>query len=105
MSRPIDERLPHDIYITLNTQLSQSRLNSLFTNNGWDSRMCSWNEYEITSDYAELIIASESPVLISGGISRNPDSIDKIIAILDDAGIAYDFDVYDEHNNLLRSKT
>ena len=66
--------------------------------------MCSWTEFEVTTDYAELVIASESPMLISGGIDRDPESIDKIIAILDDAGIAYEFDAYDEHDVLLRSK-
>ena len=104
MLRPIDEHLPHDIFMTLDTKLSRFKVNALFTKHGWASRMCSWTEHEITSDYAELVIASESPMLISGGIDRDPRSIDKIVSILDDACIAYEFDVYDEHDSLLRSE-
>lgn len=104
MPRRIDELLPHYIYMTLDTPLSRAKVNSLFTKRGWSSRMCSWTEHEITSSYAELVIASESPMLINGGVDRDPRSIDKIIAILDDAGISSKFDVYDEHDTLLRSQ-
>lgn len=104
MPHPIDERLPHDIYMTLETPLSCAAVNALFAKRGWSSSMCSWTEYEVTSSYAELIITPGSPMLISGGIDRDPHSVDLILAILDDAGIAYDFDVYDEHDVLLRSK-
>ena len=78
----MDECLPHDIYITLDTQCSRSGINALFTKCGWASRMCSWTEYEITSDFAELVIASESPLLMSGGIDRDPSSVDKILSRL-----------------------
>ncbi len=104
MPRPMDDHLPFDLYITLETQLSRARVNALFTKQGWDSRMCSWTEYEIQIDYAELVIASESPMLVSGGVDRDPASIDKIIAILDAAEITYEFEVYDEHNVMIRSK-
>lgn len=104
MPKPIDERLPHDIYMTLDTRLPSSKINALFSRAGWSSRMCSWTEHEITSDFAELVIASEAPVLISGGIDRAPESVDKIHSILDAANVNYSFDVYDENDCLLRSK-
>ena len=102
MPKPIDERL-HDLYLTLDTRLSGNRINALFSESGWSSRMCAWTEYEITSEFAELVIASESPVLISGGINRDPDSLDRILSILDHAGVAYRFEIYDENDCLIRS--
>ncbi len=104
MPRPTDDPLPYDIYMTLDTKLSSSKINSLFTKAGWSSRMCSWTEHEVTSKFAELVIASEAPVLISGGVDRDPQSVDKILSILETAGISYDFDVYDENDCLLRSR-
>lgn len=104
MPPPIDDRLPNDIYMTLETQLSCAQVNALFSKRGWESRMCSWTEHEITTDFAELVIASESPMLIHGGVDSDPASVDKVLAVLDDAEIAYSFEVYDEYSALLRSK-
>lgn len=104
MSNPMDERLAHDIYLTLDTNLSCSKITGLFASAGWSSRMCSWTEHEITSDFAELIIASERPILISGGIDRVPESVDKILSILDAASLNYSYEVYDENDSLLRSR-
>lgn len=104
MPRPTDERLPYDIYMTLDTKLSSSKINSLFVKAGWSSSMCSWTEHEITSDGSELIIASESPVLISGGVARDSESVDQILSVLDAAGVTYSFEVYDENDSILRSK-
>lgn len=104
MPHPMDERLPHDIHMTVETRLSCSKINALFSKSGWLSRMCSWTEHEITSDFAELVIASEGPVLISGRIDRAPESVDRILSILDAANVNYSFDVYDENGCPLRSK-
>ena len=97
--------LPYSIYMTLNTQWSLAKINALFTKQGWSSRMCSWTEHEITSAFAELVIASKSPVLISGSVDQNPDSINKITAVLDAAEIDYSFDVFDEDDSLLASRS
>jgi len=75
----------------------------MFSKAGWSSRMCSWSEHEITSDFAELVIASEAPVQINGGIDRAPESVDKILLILDAANVNYSFAVYDENDCPLRS--
>lgn len=100
----MDVPLPHDIYMTLDTESSCSKINSLFMKAGWSSRKCSWTDYAITSDFAELVIESSVPLLINGGLDRAPESVDKILSILDAAGVSYSFEVYDEDCGLLRSK-
>ncbi|MCA9037566.1 MAG: hypothetical protein KDA91_20670 [Planctomycetaceae bacterium] len=90
--------------MTLSTESLASKVNQLFLNHGWSSRMCSWTEYEVRSDFAELVIASERPVLISGGVDRQLESVNRIVEILQSSGLQCSFDVYDEHQNCVRSQ-
>ncbi|MCA9131304.1 MAG: hypothetical protein KDB22_29670 [Planctomycetales bacterium] len=66
--------------------------------------MCSWTEHEITSDYAELAIASQSPLLISGSVGRAPASVDKLLSALDAAGVNYKCQLFDENGCVIRLK-
>lgn len=98
MTQSVDDALPHSIYMTLATSLSCAQVVKLFVAKGWSWRMCSWTEYEIESDYAELIIVPELPILVSGGIARGAESITKIMQILTDAGIEAEYEAFDEHD-------
>lgn len=99
-----DAELPHDIYMSLHTDMKLSRIASLFASRGWDSRMCSWTEYELTTDGSELVLMPAQTTLLSGGISSDHRAVERIFAILDSAGIEYSYEIYDENKAILQSK-
>lgn len=94
----------HSVYMTLRTTRSAMKIVKLFKARGWSWRNCAWDEYEITAEnIAELVIASKNPILISGGVAPYPDAITHIEAILETAGIDFEYDLYDENDQLIRS--
>ena len=99
-----DPELPHDIYMSLHTDMKLARIASLFAARGWESRMCSWTEYELTIDGSELVLVPASTTLLSGGISRDHRALAHIFTILDSAGIKYSYEIYDENDTVLQSK-
>ena len=97
--------LPNSIYMTLRTTLSPMRIVKLFTSQGWSWRHCAWDEYEITFDnIAELVVASQDLILISGGVATDSNAIEQIEKILDGGGVDFDFELYDRNNTTIRSR-
>ena len=105
MTPQVEDDLPHDIYMSLTTGYSRYDVVKLFTSRGWASRQCAWTEYEITSDFAELVIASENPILLSGSVSRDSNAVPSIAKILNDARIEFEFEVYDENHRMIASRS
>ena len=99
------DNLTCDLHMTLGAGNSATRILKLFTSQGWTWRNCSWDEYEINAqNIAELIITSSDPILISGGVARNPNAIELIETILDNGKIDFEFDLFDEAGKLIRSR-
>ena len=55
-----------NFFSALHTCLSREQVAGLYGALGWQVRKCSWVDYEITSDWAELVIEAESPILMHG---------------------------------------
>lgn len=105
MRQPSDDILPHSVYMTLRTRKSASQVVRLFTSHGWSWRNCAWDEYEIASEgIAELVITSTNPILVSGGVARTPNAMSQIEAILDNSNVDFEFDLFDEHDQIVRSR-
>lgn len=54
---------------------------------GWEVRKCSWFDYEISSDWAELTIEAESPIFMDGGVADLATHAEELVAPLRQAGI------------------
>jgi hypothetical protein len=106
MLAPHVEYLPHYIYMSLWTEMTRAEIASLFSASCWSSRKCSWTDYEVRSeDNAELVIESENPMLVHGPIDSASEMVPVIRKILDDAGISYSFEAYNERDEIVASLT
>ena len=102
MPDSLNDYLPHHIYMSLWTDKSCADVASLFAAAGWSSRKCSWTDYEVEMrDKAESVIESKNPVLVHGPLDSALEMVPRIRKILDDAGIVYAFEAYDERDEIL----
>jgi len=67
--------------------------------------MCSWTEYEIQSEDVDLTLIPSSPPLLSGGVLNSSATVDRILSVLNAAGLAYSYEVFDENDSICRSGT
>ncbi|WP_417384554.1 hypothetical protein [Gimesia sp.] len=68
-------------------------------------RKCTWTDYEIDSDYAELIIEGDETILMHGAIADFDSNASSVVAILEENGIGYSIEHYDQAGNLLKILT
>lgn len=106
MPETLDDYLPHHIYMLLWADLTRAEIAAVFSSFGWSSRKCSWTDYEVElTDKAALVIESENPVLVHGPLDTVSEMVPVIRKILDDFGIPYSFDAYDERDEIVTSVT
>lgn len=67
----------------------RQQIAELYREAGWRVRKCSWTDYEIESDWAELILEGESPVLLHGSVSDLPSRAEELLAPLRINGVAF----------------
>ena len=91
-----------NFYSALETSLPRERVAELFRSLGFIVRKCSWVDYEIRSDWAELVIEAEGPILMHGPIANIAVNVEKVLARLREAGIEYFGECYDENRELLQ---
>jgi len=99
MVRP---QLEYHLSCALHTGLSQEQIAELYRPLGWRVRKCSWDEYEILCEWAELIISDAGCVLMHGQLSDAPANADHVLRPLRDAGVGYEAEFYDEDHELLQ---
>jgi hypothetical protein len=90
------------VCVALYTDLRRDQIAELYRTFGWRVRKCSWVDYEVTSDWIELVIQSERPILVSGVVVESLADADGILAPLRDAEIGYDAEFYTEQQELLQ---
>ncbi len=91
-----------NFFSSLNTRLSRKQIANLYKSLGWQVRKCSWTDYEVRSDWAELIIESESPILIHGPVANLPTRIEDLVAPLRNADVSFNAECYGpEPDNVL----
>ena len=91
-----------NFYSALETSLSRERIAELFRSLGFAVRKCSWVDYEIRSDWAELVIEAEGPILMHGSIANAAVNVERVLARLRAAGIEHFGECYDENGELLQ---
>jgi hypothetical protein len=83
-----------NFYSSIDTALSRKEIAELYGAIGWRVRKCSWVDYEVVCDWAELIIESESPILMHGSVADLRNRIDELMAPLRAAHAAYSVECY-----------
>jgi hypothetical protein len=93
---------------SLHTTLSRSQVAELYGALGWEVRKCSWVDYEVISDWAELVIEAESPILMHGPVADLLSRVEELVAPLRAAGIEFTAECYGperEHELLLEIRS
>jgi hypothetical protein len=83
-----------NFYSTLDTHLSRKQVAELYARNGWRARKCTWVDYEITCDWADLVIESELPILLHGSVADLLNNVERIVAPLRASGITFKAECY-----------
>ena len=91
-----------NFFASLHTHMSRQWVSQLFTPLGWRVRNCSFTGYEVRSSWAELVIDAESPILLHGSVADVQENAERILALLQAAGVAYDAESYDASGELMR---
>jgi hypothetical protein len=83
-----------NFFSALDTQLSPEQVARLYGALGWRVRKCSWVDFEVISDWAELVIEDTSPVLMHGPVADLPARAEELVAPLRAAGISFTAECY-----------
>jgi len=89
---------------TLDTTLSREQVASLYGALGWQVRNCSWADFEVISDWAELVIEATGPILMHGSVADVLNRAEELVSPLRAAGVAFTAECYgpDPDRALLR---
>jgi hypothetical protein len=83
-----------NFFCTVHTPKSREDVAGLFAALGWQIRKCSWRDYEVVCAWAELVIESESPILIHGSVAEILDRVEELVAPLRRALIGFAAECY-----------
>jgi hypothetical protein len=83
-----------NFFILLHTPLSREKVAGLYEALGWQVRKCSWVDYEVISDWAELVIEAEGPILMHGSVADLPSRAEELVAPLRAAGVSFTAECY-----------
>lgn len=83
-----------NFFSSLQTSLSKKQVARLYEALGWRVRKCSWVDYEVVSDWAELVIEAGSPILMHGLVADLPDRVEELVSPLRTAGISFTAECY-----------
>ena len=85
----------------LQTSKSPEHVAHLFEAEGWSVRKCSWTDYQLSSDWAELYLESGSPMLLHGPLDDPLLRIEAVLSPLRAGGVAFKAEFYDDSNELI----
>jgi hypothetical protein len=90
-----------NFYGTIDTTLTRSELAAFFAAEGWSVRMCSWTDYELTCEVAELILEGENPMLLHGLVAEVLHNAQGVADVLRKAGALFSLECYAADRTLL----
>lgn len=83
-----------NFFSSLDTTLSKRHIARLYGALGWQVRKCTWVDYEVTSDWAELVIESERPILMHGSVADLLARAEELVAPLRVAKVSFSAECY-----------
>lgn len=90
-----------NFFSSLHTVLSREDVAGIYSALGWQIRKCSWTDYEISNNWAELLIAGESPILMHGTVANLPARAEELVAPLRSASLSFTAECYGPNGELL----
>jgi hypothetical protein len=90
-----------NLFGALRTELARRDIANLFVKAGWSMRNSAWDDYELTSTFAELILEADAPILLHGSVEEIETNALAIASILEDAGIEFVLECHDTSGVLL----
>lgn len=89
-----------NFHAALRGKESPQQIARLYGAAGWSVRVSGWNEFEVTSEVAELVIEG-TPVIVHGTVLRPLDNVDRVVAPLAERGIEHFCECYAPDGTLL----
>jgi hypothetical protein len=83
-----------NFYSALDTTLSREQVAELYGDLAWRVRKCSWVDYVVISDWAELVIEAERPILMHGPVAELPARAEELAAPLRAIGVSFTAECY-----------
>ena len=83
-----------NFFSALDTGLTPEQVAGLYGALGWRVRKCSWVDYEVISDWAELVIDDTTPVLMHGPVADLPARAEELVSPLRAAGVSFTAECY-----------
>lgn len=81
--------------------LTKAEVVALFQRAGWKVRKCSWTDYEVTCEWAELVIEADNPVLVHGLVANPQENVPRIAGLFDASGASYSAEWYNDSGTLV----
>ncbi len=91
-----------NLYGSFRGRVSKAQIAAFFEADGWSVRKCSWTDFEVTSQFAELVIEGNDPILLHGPVADISCNVDRIAGVLAKSGQPYSLECYDDGNTLLK---
>lgn len=83
-----------NFFSSLHTALSREQVAGLYGALGWQIRKCSFEDYEVISDWAELVIESERPIIMHGPVAGLQSRAEELVVPLRAAGVSFTAECY-----------
>lgn len=83
-----------NFFSSLHTALSREQVAELYGTLGWQVRKCSWDDYEVVTDWAELVVESEATILMHGPVAGLLARAEELVAPLRAAGVEFTAECY-----------
>jgi hypothetical protein len=90
-----------NFYSSVRTDLRPEAIARLFAPPVWSVRKSSWTDFEVVSDFAEVVIESSKPVLVHGPVADVTVNSMRVVEPLAAAGLSGTFECYDESGALI----
>jgi len=92
-----------NFYSSLHTSMSRREVAGLFGAAGWEIREPDdWDHLEVHSPWAELVIESASPILMHGPVADVESNAERVLLVLELAGVAFTAECYGPGGDLLQ---
>jgi hypothetical protein len=88
-----------NVYGIIDSSLSKEEITKKFSAHGWRISKASWFDWEITNDFAELILEGNEQLLIHGPVS--PDYFNTLAEKMKEIELSFSLELYDENQNLV----
>jgi hypothetical protein len=84
-----------NFFSTIGAGFDRPQIADLYRKAGWRVRKCGWTDFKLESDWAEIILEGESPVLLHGSVSDLPSRAEELLAPLTANGVTFATDSLD----------